>query len=160
MSIKHNEPTIEITGLDKYENIKSMLSPTDLVLWLASASPILGNIRLQKESFLLWQEYPDIVVDPGFYPDKFGPYSQVIADSIRSLKAREFIEEMPGRVYVITGAGRDHITKKLQNLNVSSEQIMDQKIRWDEWMTRGITTYVYRLYPEYTIKTEVPHLKW
>lgn len=160
MSLERAEPTIEITGLEAYKNIKSILSPGDLVLWLASVSPIWGNVRLQKESFLLWKEYQGIAIDPGFYPDRFGPYSQVVTDSIQILKARGFLEEMPGRIYRITNSGTNYITKKLQGLNATSDQIADQKIRWDEWKTRGITTYVYRMYPEYTTRTEVPHLKW
>jgi hypothetical protein len=30
----------------------------------------------------------------------------------------------------------------------------------DEWSHKGILRYVYANYPEYTSKTEVPHLKW
>lgn len=160
MPLELAEPTSTITGLEAYENIESLLMPSDLILWLASVSPIWGNVRLQKESFLLWQEYQSISIDPGFYPDRFGPFSKMIADSIPILKARGRLEELPGRKYCITKLGRDYIVPKLQSLNASTEQIADKKIRWDEWKTHGITTYVYRLYPEYTTRTEVPHLKW
>lgn len=160
MSLNIVKQNVKVTGWDAYSNMKSSLGPADLILWLASVSPIFGNVRLQKESFLLWREYPSIVLDPGFRADKFGPYSQLIKDSIRPLKIRGFIDEMPGRTYKITKLGMEHIVNKLQSVGVTSEQITDKKIRWDEWKTQGIMMYVCRLYPQYATRTGVPHLKW
>ena len=160
MSLEHTKPTFKITGLETYNNIESILSPGDLILWLASVSPIYGDVRLQKESFLLWKEHQDISIDPGFHADRFGPYSRMLADSVKILKVRGHLEELPGRTYCITKSGQKYIVQKLQKLNIVAKKIADQKIRWDEWKTRGITTYIYRLYPEYTMRTEVPHLKW
>ena len=160
MPLEHTEPTSTITGLETYKNLESLLSPGDLVLWLASISPVYGNVRLQKESFLLWKEYQNVSIDPGFHADRFGPYSQMLSDSIKILKIRKHLEELPGKTYFITESGQSYIMKKLQSLNILAEKIAKQKMRWDEWKTHGITTYIYRLHPEYTTRTEVPHLKW
>ncbi len=140
------EQTSTTFGLDICKTTESVLTPSDLILCLASVSPIWGNVRLQKESFLLWKEHQDIVLDPEFHSDGSGPYSRMVSDAIPTLKAKGFLEEMPGRMYYITKSGRKYITSKLQNLGISSEQIGDQKRRWDEWDLRGITAYIYRSY--------------
>lgn len=160
MPLEPPKPTVTIRGLEEYADVRRLLSPDDLVLSLACASPIMGNTRLQKQSFLLQKEYPDITTDPGFHPDRFGPYSKAVSDSVKILKSRGFLVERPGRKYCITEHGENHIKSKLESLGVKPEEIAEQKRRWDEWLTPGIITYVYRLYPEYTVATEVPHLKW
>lgn len=149
-----------IKGWDAYERMRSLLGPEDLILVLAHASPIQGSVRLQKETFLLWKKYTDKVSHPGFYPYKMGPYSRLIDDSVKILKKRGFLEETTGKIYSITDSGRDHIVPICRSLGIDMESIKKQKIRWDEWMARGITTYVYRMYPEYAARTEVPQLKW
>lgn len=159
MSVKYSDST-EVHGFEAYQNMRSLLGPDDMVLLLACVSPIHGKTRLQKEVFLLWKRYHKISVDPGFFPYKFGPYSQVVNDFITILKKRGLIEERTGKKYHITTSGKIYILQKIKELNISLSNITEWKIRWDEWMTHGIARYIYRIYPEYAIQSEAADLKW
>lgn len=159
MSVKHSHST-EVHGFKAYQNTQSLLGPDDMILLLACVSPIHGKTRLQKEVFLIWKHHPEVSSDPGFFPYKFGPYSQVVNDSVNALKRRGFIEEKTGKHYHITESGKNRILQKAKNLNISLNDVAERKTRWDEWMNRGIMTYVYRMYPQYAIQTEVASLKW
>ena len=160
MSINTPPEPIKIIGAGIYDNLDSLLECRDLVLLLVYVSPLWGATHLQKQVFLLWKMLGNMSVNAGFFAHKFGPYSQVVSDSVKDLKGEGFLREGLGKRYIITNSGKTYIKQKIDRIGIEPDMIARHKIKWDEWNARGITTYVYRLYPDYGINTEVPHLKW
>lgn len=123
-----------------------MLTPSELILWLVSASMVCGRARLQREAFILWKEHHDIVQDPEFEYRKSGPHSQLIANAIPDLKRDRLFEEDLAW-YRVTPAGHEHIRQRLQKVGATTAQIVEKKTSWDELGREGLTTYIYRMYP-------------
>ena len=132
---------------------KQPLGPSELILWLGSASMVWGPARLQREAFLLWKEHQDIVQDPEFDYRRLGPRSQLIADAIPVLKQQGYFEESLSW-YRVTKAGHEYIQRRLREVGVSTEQIVEKKKSWDEFGVDGLTTYIYRIHPNLVT---VPH---
>lgn len=65
-----------------------------------------------------------------------------------------------GSLFRIAERARDKIKGKISKLGIELDKLKTKKIDWDEWTPRGTLRYVYRNYPQYTSKTEVPSLKW
>ena len=120
---------------------------------------------MQKQVFLTWKEvFNDIAVDPAFFPWKYGAFSKVVEDMLRALENQRLISvnkrRGEGSLFLITERGRDKIKGRLSKVGVELEELKKKKIDWDEWSSGGTLRYIYRNYPQYTSKTEVPLLKW
>lgn len=132
---------------------------------LLTVSPIKGNTKLQKQVFLTWKRiFSDVTVDLGYYPWKFGAFSNSVKDSMKLLIKRKLVKLKPGKgeslTYIITKPGNLYIKEKLNKFNLDLRTLSDKKLDWDDWSTKGTLIHVYRNYPEYTAKTKVPSLKW
>jgi len=165
MSRKLKTIQISKNSLKSFQKMDSFLLGSDLVLMLLSISPVKGKTKLQKKVFLTWKTiFPKKTVDPGFFPYKFGAYSQTIEDAVQVLQKTGLLKIKPGRgealQYSITPSGKRKIKRKIRKMNIDLRKLRDKKIDWDEWTTKGIMRFVYRNYPEYTSKTKVPSLKW
>lgn len=138
---------------------------SDLALMLLLISPIKGKTRLQKEVFLTWKTlFEKKTTDLGFFPYKFGAYSETLTDSLDVLQNTGLIQIKSGSkdatTYSITPVGKLTINRKLRDLDINLEKLKDKKTDWDELNIKGLMKFVYRNYPEYTTKTKVPSLKW
>ncbi len=152
-------------SLNNFQKMDELLLGSDLALMLLSISPVKGTTKLQKQVFLAWKTlFKKDTADPGFFPYKFGAYSKTVKDSIMVLKNSGFIRIKSGKgegvQYFITPSGKRTISKKLKRLDIDLEELTDKKSDWDEWTTQGIMKFVYRNYPEYTVETKVPYLRW
>lgn len=144
------------------------LSPAQLLLLLLKAGRVSGRTTLQKQVFLSYREVfgPRAVVDPGFRPDRFGPYSQLVADLPPVLRAGGWIRVQArgeGRsMFSICPRGVDDASTLLREHSVEQrfEVLRKKKASWDEWSTKGILHYVYRNYPEYATRTAIPSMIW
>lgn len=144
------------------------LSPAQLLLLLLDAGRVSGRTTLQKQVFLSYREVfgTKAVLDPGFRPDRFGPYSQLIADLPPTLRAGGWIRILArgeGRsTYIIGPRGADDAATIRQDPTVEKrfEVLLQKKASWDEWSTKGILHYVYRNYPEYATRTAIPSMIW
>ena len=165
MSTKLDPIILNKRSIINYEKLDKKLLSTDLILMLLSVSPIKGNTKLQKQVFLAWKKiFSDVTVDLGYYPWKFGAFSNAVEDSMKFLIKRKFVKVRPGRgeslTYVLTNSGKFHVKEKLHKLDLDMRSLPEKKLDWDDWDTKGTLIHVYRNYPEYTAKTKVPSLKW
>lgn len=165
MPLKGEEYTISKDSLKAYEKLDRKLLGSDLILMLLSIHNIKGNTKLQKQVFLTWKElFIDVTHDPTFFPWKYGAFSKVVEDSASILTKQGYVRRAKrkgeGTIYSITDIGREKIKNKLDEIGVELGKLEKKKADWDEWSTKGIMKYVYRNYPQYTSKTEVPSLKW
>lgn len=153
--------------LNEYQNGKR-LNADDIILLLLRCGNVSGKTMMQKQVFLAIKEvFNDNVFDALFHPDKFGPYSQLIADIILKLRDEGKIRKLnigeSHATYSITEKGEEYVNKIIKNKNISNEvlkKLKENKSDWDEWDVKGILRYVYRNYSEYATKTAVPELKW
>lgn len=155
-----NKLSKKIIDQEINERVDSLLECPDLILLLVYVSPVRGTTHMQKQTFLLWQMLGNMHIDAGFSPCKFGPHSQLVADSIKNLKRKGLLREGLGKRYYITNLGTAYIKQKVDRIGIKIDRIVQRKTRWDEWDAKGIRIYVYRTYPEYATNTEVSHLKW
>lgn len=154
----------------KNENFNSgRLSVPGLVLLILDVGPIKGRTKLQKEVFLAWNEIfsKEIVMNPMFHPNQFGPYSQLVVDSQVILKSKDEIRVIPQgeghQSFVISQKGKATLKEELAHSNIPSnliEKLKERKTDWDEWTAKGIMRYIYRNYPYYGIKARIKELKW
>src|SRR5207247_6455822 len=107
---------------------------------------------MQKQVFLTWKElYPNVSIDPGYYPWFYGPYSRLVDDLLKTMKVKGLIDfkgrSGEGIVYRITNQGAKRIKVKISRLKISIDELQKRRERWDEWTSKGILRYVYRHYP-------------
>jgi len=165
MPIKDNDFSISKKSLLLYEKLNNRLLSSDLILMLLMVAPIKGMTKMQKQVFLTWKElFNDISVDPGYYPWKYGAYSKVVENTIRILEKQRLVETRKrkgeGTIFEITKSGRNMIKNKIRTMKFDLKTLTEKKTDWDDWTPRGTLRYVYRNYPEYTSKTNIPSLKW
>ena len=136
------------------------LNAVDIILLLLANGKTVGRIMMQKQVFLAYKEVlNEYSEDLLYYPDKFGPYSQLVDDSLKYLKSLSLIKVINRgeghQTYILTFEGKrkaEEISKLLPNELI--EKLKNQKASWDEWDSNGILRYVYRNYPKYTINIE------
>jgi uncharacterized protein YwgA len=144
------------------------LTPADLIVLLLDVGRVSGKTMMQKQVFLAYKEVlpANKTVDPGFRPDLFGPFSQVIADMLKALRFGGLVRvESRGEghsTYFLAPNGRAAAKQLRTRPGVERfrAELEKRKLAWDEWSAHGIMRYVYRKYPEYATATAVPHLKW
>jgi len=137
----------------------------DLILILSRVSDIRNNTFLQKQVFLLWQEYLfEKSADLSYFPYHYGPYSYVIKRFSEFLEKLDMIKIVKKNKnthrYIINDKGRKYIQKRIKQFNINMEEIADAKANWDEHGNIGMLKQVYKDYPKYTNQTKRPALKW
>jgi uncharacterized protein YwgA len=168
-----NQPTMIVQPQFDWEQIKSdlgerRLTPADLIVLLLDAGKVSGKTMMQKQIFLAYKEVLPVnrTVDPGFRPDLFGPFSQVVADMLTALRLHGIVRvESRGEghsTYFLGPNGRSaaKVIRTRPGVERFRAELGKRKVAWDEWSAHGIMRYVYRKYPEYATATAVPHLKW
>jgi|GEM_PF-1906946 len=154
---------------EEYKEKRSLhgkLNALDIILLLLANGKTTGRTMMQKQVFLAYKEVlKDYSEDLLYHPDKYGPFSKLVEDSLKYLRNQGLIKVINRgeghQTYILTEEGKrkaEEISKKLPD--EIKNALKNQKISWDEWDTKGILRYVYRKYPEYTTKTKVPELKW
>jgi len=147
---------------------KRRVTPSDLILLLLDIGKVSGRTMMQKQVFLAYMEVlpENAGVDPGFRPDRFGPYSQVVSDMLLALRVRGFIRVQSrgeGHSTYLLAAGGGKVVREIRSrpgVEQLRGNLAKRKAGWDEWSAHGIMQYVYRNYPEFATATAVPHLKW
>ena len=165
MPIKDNDYSISKKSQLLYEKLDNRLLSSDLVLMLLTVAPIKGMTKMQKQTFLAWKElFNDVSVDLGYHPWKYGAYSKVVENTIKILEKQQHIDKRKrkgeGTVFEITKSGRNMIKHKIRTMELDLRNLTAKKTDWDDCTPRGTLRYVYRNYPEYTTKTNIPSLKW
>ena len=166
----------EFKFVNKVKNEKPRINAAEIILLLLSISPIKGNTKLQKQVFLTWKQFLyKKNIELGYRPYKYGAYSELIDDVVKNLHIENKINierrRGEGTIFSINQKGKEELKKITNHRKTSSYKLLklknkfgdkleDKKIDWDEWSAEGILRYTYRNFPEYTIKTMVPLLKW
>ncbi len=140
----------------------------DIILLLLDAGKVTGKTVLQKQVFLASKEvFQELSGNLLYHPDKYGPFSKLVDDSAKILKAEgkiKVISKGEGHsTYLIQPKGKEYLDEVLLRKKIPEsklEELRKRKMSWDEWDTAGILRYVYRNYPEYATKTRIPELKW
>ena len=154
---------------EEYKEKRSLhgkLNASDIILLLLANGKTTGRTMMQKQVFLAYKEVlKDYSEDLLYHPDKYGPFSKLVEDSLKYLRNQGLIKVINRgeghQTYLLTEEGKrkaEEISRKLPD--EMKNAMKNQKISWDEWNTKGILRYVYRKYPEYATKTKVPELKW
>jgi uncharacterized protein YwgA len=161
---------IRIRGsLRPNENRVEKIPLSLLILSLLSIGAINGKTMLQKQVFLSLNEVfsKDEIADGLFVPDRYGPYSRLVVDIADYLKKEGLLKIVPkgeGKSrYVITPKGSEKVQEMVRSkefLIKKMELLRDKKSDWDEWTSTGVKIYIYRKYPEFATRTEVPELLW
>jgi len=147
-------------------SLHGKLNASDIILLLLANGKTTGRTMMQKQAFLAYKEVlKDYSEDLLYHPDKYGPFSSLVGDSLKYLRNQGLINVINRgeghQTYILTEEGKrkaEEISRKLPD--EIKNALKNQKISWDEWNTNGILRYVYRKYPEYATKTKVPELKW
>ena len=145
---------------------KGKLNALDIILLLLANGKTVGRTMMQNQVFLAYKEIlSDYSDDLLYHPDKYGPFSELVEDSLKYLRNQGLIKVINRgeghQTYILTEEGKrkaEEIFKKLPD--EIKNVLKNQKISWDEWDTKGILRYVCRKYPEYAVNIEDPELKW
>jgi len=142
------------------------LNALDIILLLLANGKTVGRTMMQNQVFLAYKEIlSDYSDDLLYHPDKYGPFSELVEDSLKYLRNQGLIKVINRgeghQTYILTEEGKrkaKEISKKLPD--DLKNTLRNQKISWDEWDTKGILRYVCRKYPEYVANVEDSELKW
>lgn len=120
----------------------------------------LKRILLMKEIFLFEKELAkelNLNLESfQFIPYKYGPYSQKLDDTLKSMVG--LIQITPGnkKEITLTSEGKKEAQKLLDSLSESTvNKLKIKRIGWDQWGNRGILKRVYTDYPIFTVKSEI-----
>jgi uncharacterized protein YwgA len=153
---------------DGRREFAAKLTPAEMMLVLLNVGEVVGRIKLQKEMFLAYREVftSELVMDPGFQPAKFGPFSRLVADIPAYLRVYGRIRVEPRgeshSTYVIAPEGRNQARtiEERPQIHELLPKLAYAKRQWNQLDTQGIIRYIYRRYPELATKTAVPSLRW
>ncbi|MCL2510200.1 MAG: hypothetical protein FWF07_03880 [Methanomassiliicoccaceae archaeon] len=134
-------------------------------LYVGGDAPVSGITMLQKQMFIVLYEFAqshDIPSEnPGFRAYKFGPYTETIDRNIESLMSIGLVESR-GRInsnnerFILTErgkvAGKESLEKLTQEQSAGLERLRRDLQQFD---SKGIMTYVYTHYQDYTDKSVV-----
>ena len=150
------------------------LEPSDwIVLWLSldGLNRVRGKTRLMKQLFVVGREVvPQAFESFGFFPHRFGPYSQVLENALGNLQERAFISvvshtDSPENVlttdvkrydYILTDLGQERARTVLSGM---PDDVVQSLVRHKRVLSKmgyyGLLSYVYGNYPEFTTMSEL-----
>jgi len=154
---------------DVESNPNKMMLISDIILVLLYSQnnkPIYGRTMLIKQLFLLYNEvfikFKNINCQkPNFVPYDFGPYSFKSMQILDDLRFSKVIlvdgrKNSKKESFRLSQAGIKRAKEKFDYLPDSLQQeIVDKRIGWDQWGTRGILKYVYERYPEMKVNSKI-----
>jgi uncharacterized protein YwgA len=133
-----------------------------ILAWLCigGEAPVCGIVQLQKQLFIILFEFAQDEnipsENPGFRAYKFGPYTETIDRNIASLMDIGLVESR-GRIntnterFFLTEVGKIAGKKALNKLkNEQKEKLKEVRKDLQQFDSKGIMTYVYTHYPEFT----------
>ncbi len=139
-----------------------------LLLIGASEKELNGNIRLQKEAFLVANEYLDYerkLEDLRFVPYRLGPYSFKLAELTNALIISGYLgyrgrKNSNNQAYYLTSKGRNIFNKLRKSNSKLAKTITMARKELDEFSPAGLLRYIYSKpeYRKYTTKSTVKKL--
>lgn len=160
-------PAVQLQKLIDYAKEELFFFVEDWVLLLLYIGKkyIAGVTHYQKMLFLIFMEFIPIYdipsENPGFYPYKYGPYSDRI-DTALDIMINAKLITAKGRkssnkeLFFITNDGSEKSEKLKKKLSVEQQiALYEFRVRWDQTTTKGLIKYVYGRYPKSTIKSKI-----
>ena len=141
----------------------------DVVLFLLYAQlkkPISGRTMITKQIFLSIKEiFNDTQVEnPRFVPYRFGPYSFRLSHILSNMQYDGLIsvngkKNTRNELFSLTNSGLKIAKKKFNSLTKKQQSVLaDKRKSWDQLHQKGILSYVYDRYPEYTSNSKIAHI--
>lgn len=142
------------------------LTPKDwllILLMVNDRKPIIGNVMIDKEVFLLVKELlNDSSVEEffDFFPYKLGPYSTEIFKLLGRMEDEGLINieksVMGEEIYSITKKGEEYIQTLIGNKDIPVlKKIENMKKFFHQRGYKSLLRYVYEKYPEYIVNSEI-----
>ncbi len=145
---------------------------TDVLLPLAllyadSRREIRGATKFQKLAFLAQEEY-GVEELHEFQPDKYGPFSQSLAASVKTLVEEEIVNEEVEETrsgnevytYSLTDEGvtlvQTLLDERDEDIESTLEPVQELKQDKSDLSLDRLLRYVYKKYPEMTTESEHP----
>ena len=147
----------------------AVYSLRDVVLFLLYAHPkrpICGRIMITKQVFLAIKEVlgDAQVENPRFVPYRYGPYSFTLAHTLSNMKYDGLIDvrgkkNTQSEFFLLTDRGKKTANEKFNALATKQQNVLgDKRKSWDQLHQKGILSYVYDRYPEYTSNSRIAHI--
>ena len=120
----------------------------------------LKKTLLMKESFLFEKELSHELKlnleSFQFVPYKYGPYSEILEDTLDSMDGLIVISNGNKKEVTLTDEGKKEAKKLLDSLSPSTvDRLKFKRIGWDQWGNKGILKRVYTDYPIFTVKSKI-----
>lgn len=147
----------------------AVYSLRDVVLFLLYTHPkrpICGRIMITKQVFLAIKEVLDDrhVENPKFVPYRYGPYSFTLTHALSNMRYDGLIDvrgkkNTQSELFMLTDRGMKIAGDKFGILPKEQQIILaDKRKSWDQLHQKGILSYVYDRYPEYTVTSRIAHI--
>lgn len=137
-----------------------------LLLYAHSERPICGRIMVTKQVFLAIKEVlgNSHVENPKFVPYRYGPYSFTLAHTLSNMRYDGLIDirgkkNTQSELFLLTDRGMETASDKFNTLPEGQQSaLVDKRKSWDQLHQKGILSYVYDRYPEYTSNSRITHI--
>lgn len=146
----------KLTKGRKY-SVKEMV----LLLLGVDADIPLKKLLLMKEAFLFEKELSyelDLNFESlQFVPYKYGPYSEILDETLDSMGDLLTVEYSSGKYEIkLNEKGKIEAEKLIETLPDNKiNKIKFTRIGWDQWGNKGILKRVYTDYPVYIVNSEI-----
>ena len=141
----------------------------DVILFLLyahSERPICGRIMITKQVFLAIKEVlgDPHVENPKFVPYRYGPYSFTLTHALSNMRYDGLIDvrgkkNTQSELFLLTDRGMKTAGDKFNALPEGQQNVLvDKRKSWDQLHQKGILSYVYDRYPEYTSNSRITHI--
>lgn len=147
----------------------TVYSLRDVILFLLyahSERPICGRIMVTKQVFLAIKEVlgDPHVENPKFVPYRYGPYSFTLTHTLSNMRYDGLIDvrgkkNTQSELFLLTDLGMKTAGDKFSTLPEEQQSLLvDKRKSWDQLHQKGILSYVYDRYPEYTSNSRIAHI--
>lgn len=141
---------VEFTPDEIVEDLSDLRIAIVHLLYAGGITAIRGDVRFQKEMFLIADYIERVREEAQFIPHIFGPYSESVEIALEDLISLGLVRKS-GNAYILTLEGVQ-VWEKIKSAFSDDESgaIEDYKAFFNDMSSDEILLFVYVTYPEYT----------
>lgn len=141
---------VEFTPDEIVEDLSDLGVAIVHLLYAGGITAIRGDVRFQKEMFLIADYIERVREEAQFIPHIFGPYSESVEIALEDLISLGLVRKS-GNAYILTLEGVQ-VWEKIKSAFSDDESgaIEDYKAFFNDMSSDEILLFVYVTYPEYT----------
>lgn len=141
---------VEFTPDEIVEDLSDLSVAIVHLLYAGGITAIRGDVRFQKEMFLIADYIERVREEAQFIPHIFGPYSESVEIALEDLISLGLVRKS-GNAYILTLEGVQ-VWEKIKSAFSDDESgaIEDYKAFFNDMSSDEILLFVYVTYPEYT----------